>query len=570
MNISFALSLVNEWERLGITDAVLSPGSRSTPIALALGRSLSITCHVVLDERSAGFMALGIAKVSGRPTIVVTTSGTAAANLRPSVTEAFHSGIPLIVITSDRPLELHKVGAPQTMEQEELFSDVVLYRASPSVPDEGNRFTWRALACRLFFESTCSPVGRGPVHANLAFREPLLEDHPSATTGRPQGRSWYQLHNPSDLDFKGVVDSNSKVLVIAGGSGLDPGPFIAQTCLELGWPLISDVISGSRLNYESVVVSFEATLRSRQIADYLHPDVIVLLGSDLASRTVNDFVSNAARRGSRIIRVSSRWQWQDPLYVVSDFYFGSFESFVSRLNAEAYSRQYLKSWVDLDLLATAEISAGLEDYLSEPAVAAQLYRSANPEDLLFASSSMPIRDLEWFAPKRDWAPSVYANRGVNGIDGVVSSFLGAMIAHRRVEEISKGYLLIGDLALRHELGALPNVAASALDLLICVIDNDGGGIFSFLPQASSIENPLFEKLFGTPQPVELVEILSGFGIDTSVVDNLSEFRKVIGSFQDAGGVKAVIVRTSRFENANFHRELLANASESAEQGLTEK
>lgn len=570
MNISFALSLVNEWERLGVTDAVLSPGSRSTPIALALGRSPSITCHVVLDERSAGFMALGIAKVSGRPTIVATTSGTAAANLRPSVTEAFHSRIPLIVITSDRPLELHKVGAAQTMEQEELFSDVVLYRASPSVPDEGNRPSWRALACRLFFEATCSPTGAGPVHANLAFREPLLEDDPSATPGRPQGRSWYQLHRPMKSDLGGAIGSDSKVLVIAGGSGLDPGPFIAQKCLELGWPLIADVMTGARLNYDCVVTTFEALLRSGRISDHLYPDVVILLGGDLASRTVNDFVSNAARRGSRIIRVSPGWHWQDPFYLVSDFYFGSFQSFVSELNLTASTGQYMKSWVDLDSLAVATIRAGLKGHLSEPAVAAQLYSSAKPVDLLFASSSMPIRDLEWFAPKLDSAPSVYCNRGVNGIDGVVSSFLGAMTAHRRVEENSKGYLLIGDLALRHELGALPNLAASAMDLFLCVIDNDGGGIFSFLPQASSIENQLFEKLFGTPQPGDLVEMLSGFGIDSFLVGHLSDFKKIIDSFQESGGVKAVIVRTSRVENADFHRQLLANAADSAEQGLTGK
>lgn len=564
MNISFALSLVNEWEIAGVTDSVISPGSRSTPLALALGQSGRIKSHIVLDERSAGFLALGLSKVSRRPTIVLTTSGTAAANLRPSVSEAFHAGVPLIIVTADRPLELHKVGAPQTMEQEDLFSDVVRFKISPSVPDDTNQIAWRALASRMFHESCSNPLGAGPVHLNLAFREPLLELDPQASTGRPDNRPWYQLNCSGDSEFFNQLGCAQKVIVIAGGSDSEDHHLAIDSCRSLRWPVIADVLSRMRVDQSGVISSFEAILRSEVLREALLPEFIVLLGSDLASRAVGDFVSFAAKNGSRVVRVSKRWFWQDPHFAVTDLYFGSATSFFSNIIQTNSADRYIQAWMKLDNVAGAEIERLLGLEFSEPLVAHYLYKSTTADDIIFSSSSMPIRDLEWFAPKVLEPAFAYSNRGVNGIDGVLSSFLGASEAHLREHGTGKGYLLVGDLALRHEIGALSNIASSGADLLLLVVDNDGGGIFSFLSQATQIDSELFERLFGTPQSGDLAAIVAGFGIDTCEVDSMDSLEKSFEEFAKTGGVKAVLVKTDRVTNVDIHRRLLDGAMKAAE------
>lgn len=564
MNISFALSLVNEWELAGVTDSVISPGSRSTPIAIALGQSEQIKSHVVLDERSAGFLALGISKVTKRPTVVLTTSGTAAANLRPSVSEAFHSGVPLIVVTADRPLELHKVGAAQTMEQEDLFSDVVRFKFSPSVPDVTNRVAWRALASRLFHESCSNPFNAGPVHLNLAFREPLLEVDPRAIIGRPGNRPWYQLHFNGASEIYNKLGSAEKVIVIAGGSGIEDQRLAIDSCLKLGWPVIADVLSKMRLDQSGVITSFEAILRSERIRESVLPDVVVLLGSDLASRTVNDFVSLASRHGARVVRVTNRWFWQDPHFAITDFFFGSHASFFSNINQVNPSDRYLQTWINLDQAAGDEIEKTLGLEFSEPLIASYLYKTANSNDIIFSSSSMPIRDLEWFGPKMSEPATVFSNRGVNGIDGVLSSFLGITEAHNRRYPAGKGYLLVGDLALRHEIGALSNIASSGADLFLLVVDNDGGGIFSFLPQASDVDSELFERFFGTPQGGDLRSIIAGFGIDTYEVDSIDSLKKCFEEFAKSGGVKVILAKTNRSLNVEIHRKVLNGAMKAAE------
>lgn len=569
MNLGFALSLVSEWELAGVESAVVSPGSRSTPIAVALARSSKIRLHVILDERSAGFFALGLAKASRVPTVVVTTSGTAAANLRPCVTEAFHSGIPLIVVTADRPLELHKVGAAQTMEQEELFSDVVLFRASPSVPDEANKAHWRPLASRAFHESASNPLRRGPVHLNLAFREPLMEPDPQPTGPRELGKSWYQLHYETDetLLFNELARSE-RVLVIAAGSDVATFPGVLNRCEDFSWPIIADTLSGLRRVSDSVMTGFEAFLRSDNIVKMLVPDHIVLLGGDLASMNVNNFVQYAARQGSRVIRVTNRWFWQDPFNVVGDIFVGSFETFFSKLMPISKPTKFFELCMEVDRAATSGMNSSLAGKLTEPTIAIELYKSAGANDLIYASSSMPIRDLEWFAPGSEkQPPSVYSNRGVNGIDGVVSSYLGAATAQHGHDSASSSYLLIGDLALRHDIGVLSSVAVSEMNLFLCVVDNEGGGIFSFLPQASVLDEDAFEELFGTPQPGDLRAIAEGFGLYTRRVSDLDSFCQELRDFRETGGVRLVIASSERQINVSVHQATLNEGMYQAEQAL---
>ncbi len=567
MNLGFALSLVSEWELAGVTDAVISPGSRSGPMAVALGQSERIAIHVVLDERSAGFYALGLSKVSGMPTVVLTTSGTAAANLRPSVTEAFHSGVPMIVLTADRPLEAHKFGAAQTMEQEELFSDVVLFRSSPSVPDAGNRAHWRALASRAFHESVSNPLARGPVHLNLAFREPLIEEDPDISPARAGRATWYRTHLSGASGLFEELGRSGRVLVIAGESDRSFGEDEVARCVEMGWPVVAGPTSGFRHGSGCSLGSFEAFLRSDKIRSYVRPEIVVLLGNDLASRTVSSFITQSANGGSRIVRVSPFWTWRDPLNVVNDFYFGSVRSFFMSLPEGSAASGYLKGLMAIDRAAYEGIRENFGKDLSDPVVSSEVYRAAGSGDMVFASSSMPIRDLEWFAPLSEKLPIVYSNRGVNGIDGVTSSFHGAATAHQRQNPGSRSFLLIGDLAFRHDVGALAGISGSGLNIFICVTDNSGGGIFSFLPRSSSLEKEQFERLFAAPQNGDLAAIGSGFGLYTQVVKDVAFLRRELEEFSREGGVRLVVARSDRSENVRVHQKALEAGKSRAEEVL---
>ncbi len=567
MNLGFALSLVSEWELAGVTDAVISPGSRSGPMAVALGQSERIATHVVLDERSAGFHALGLSKVSGMPTVILTTSGTATANLRPSVTEAFHSGVPMIILTADRPLEAHKFGAAQTMEQEELFSDVVLFRSSPSVPDAGNRAHWRALGSRAFHESVSNPLARGPVHLNLAFREPLIEEDPEISPPRAGQATWYRTHLDGAEGLFEDLGRARRVLMIAGESDRSLGEDEIAKCVELGWPVVAGPSSGFRYASGCSLGSFEAFLRSDRIRGHIWPEIVVLLGNDLASRTVSSFIAHSAKAGSRIIRVSPGWNWRDPLNVVSDFYFGTVHSFLTSLPEGSAPSEYLKGLMAIDSAANEGIRENLGTDLSDPVVSSEVYGAAGSGDMVFASSSMPIRDLEWFAPLSEKLPTVYSNRGVNGIDGVTSSFHGAATAHQRRNPGSRSFLLIGDLAFRHDIGALADISSSGLNIFICVTDNSGGGIFSFLPRSASLEKDKFERLFAAPQNGDLAAIGSGFGLYTQVVKDVVFLRRELEEFSRKGGVRLVIARSDRSENVAVHQKALEAGKCRAEEAL---
>ncbi|TAN24820.1 MAG: 2-succinyl-5-enolpyruvyl-6-hydroxy-3-cyclohexene-1-carboxylic-acid synthase [Actinomycetota bacterium] len=567
MNLGFALSLVSEWELAGVTDAVISPGSRSGPMAVALGQSGKISTHVVLDERSAGFYALGLSRFSGMPTLVLTTSGTAAANLRPSVTEAFHSGVPMIILTADRPLEAHKFGAAQTMEQEELFSDVVLFRSSPSVPDYTNMPHWRALASRAFHEAVSNPMMKGPVQLNLAFREPLIEENPLVTPARPSQQPWYRIHSESSTQLFDELLQADRIMVVAGESDEEISREIISKCERLGWPVVAGPNSGFRLQSKSSLGSFEAFLRSERIREAILPEVIVLLGGDLASRNVNGFVAQAAENGSKIVRISNSWRWKDPANTVSDFYFGSFSSFISRLGDFRNSKSYVELVKKLDQASFRGIWESLGKSLSDPVVSAEIFSFAGRSDMIFSSSSMPIRDLEWFAPLNENQPQLYSNRGVNGIDGVIASFHGAARAHQRQNYHGRSVLLIGDLAFRHDLGSLAGLSGCDLNLLVCVTDNSGGGIFSFLPRSASLQNDQFERLFATPQHGDLEAISRGFGLYTQVIKDVASFRAELGDFREQGGVRLIIVRSDRTENVAVHKAAFDEGKRRAEDTL---
>ncbi len=531
---TFSATLVDEWVLAGITDAVICPGSRSTPIALALAERLRV--HIRLDERSAAFYALGLSMASGRPSIICTTSGTAAAELHPAVVEAHHARVALIVCTADRPPELHDVGASQTIDQVGLFTAATRWTCNPGVPTGGQEATWRPLAARAFAEAQNGPLGPGPVHLNLAFREPLLgEPGPLPERAGPRRPAPSTAQPSLDQPLSG------RGLIIAGAGASQDRAQLLALGEKLGWPLLADPRSGCR--FEGTIAAADAIARTEPPL----PECIVMLGVPWVSKALGEYVAMAGASGARIISVDPWWTWTDPTHVVGEFHHVDADAWVSTALASATpcDAQWLSWWQTSERRAQQAITQALGDELSEPQVARVMARHASlTEATIMVAASMPMRDLEWFAPALPLPPLVMANRGANGIDGVVSTALGVAAAGKRT------FALMGDLAFLHDVSGLVNLPE--VPCTFVVVDNGGGGIFSFLPQADSLAHTTFEQLFGTPPTSDVGNVGRGFGLDVYDVDTVAELDRAL--YEDAPALIRVKV-PGRSENVDLHEKI---------------
>jgi 2-succinyl-5-enolpyruvyl-6-hydroxy-3-cyclohexene-1-carboxylate synthase len=540
---TFAATLVDEWIHAGVTDAVICPGSRSTPMALALAARLRV--HVRLDERSAGFFALGLSMATGRPTIICVTSGTAAAELHPAVVEAHQGRVPLIVCTADRPPELHHVGASQTIDQVGLFTTATRWASDPGVPEESQVRSWRPLAARAFAEAQTGPFGPGPVHLNLAFREPLIGDAGSLPS-RPGPASVAREAESVSLD----APLEGRGMIIAGADATEDPVQLLLLGARLGWPILADPRSGCRV--PGTIAAADAIVRAP--ARPALPTTVVLLGAPWLSKALGEYVSDAAASGARVVSVDPWWQWTDPNVVVSEFHRVGGQSWIEAAlrragesaTANAVDLEWLETWQAQEAAAQAAIDRTLGQGLSEPQVARSVARRASADDLvLMVSASMPMRDLEWFAPTLEAPPTVMANRGANGIDGVISTALGIAASGRRT------IALLGDLAFLHDVSGLVNLPE--LPCTFVVLDNGGGGIFSFLPQAGALDHDRFELLFGTPPLSDVSKVGRGFGLEVHEVTTRAEFEAALDA--TAGRAAPALVRVTvggREQNVALH------------------
>jgi 2-succinyl-5-enolpyruvyl-6-hydroxy-3-cyclohexene-1-carboxylate synthase len=551
---TFCATLVDEWARSGIAHAVVSPGSRSTPLALALAGDDRLTVHVHHDERAAGFLALGIAHATGGPAVVLTTSGTAAVELHPAIVEAHHSALPLIACTADRPPELRHVGAPQTIEQVGLYGGAVRWSVDPGVADTETCDSWRSLGSRVVAEATGSPPG--PVHLNLPFREPLAGRAGPLPPGREAGLPWHEpLTSERHLDHHGLrrlaEHLRAHTGVIVAGGGFQRPEAVLVLAHTLGWPVLADPRSGCRLPDPAVIAHFDAVLRHEPELD-LDPQVIVRLGSPPASKALANWL--ASRVEALQVAVDAHGRWFDPdhdigMAVAADPAWVCLE-LAAQLDNDQPTSDWLATWRSLDDAAARHVADVLADLgqVTEPDVARRVVEAVPDGTTLVVSSSMPVRDVEWYSAPREGV-RVVSNRGANGIDGVVSTAVGVALTG------APTVALVGDVAFLHDLTALLSVGRRQLSLVVVVVDNDGGGIFSFLPQAWQLDAAQFEQLFGTPHGVDLAAAAATHGIDAIIVESTADLDDEVQAGLAAGGAHVVIARTDRTANVGVHEIL---------------
>ncbi len=552
---TFAATLVDEWARAGVAHAVVSPGSRSAPLALALASDRRLQVHVRLDERSAGFLALGIGKATGLPAVVLTTSGTAAVELHPAVVEASYARVPLVVCTADRPPELHGVGAPQSIDQAHLYGRAVRWFFEPGPPDALAASTWRSTASRSVAEALGPPAG--PVHLNLAFREPLVADAGPLPPGRSGGEPWHRRRSASG-DVSGALDdlidvvAGRRGLIVAGAGAGDPEA-VHELAVALHWPVLADPLSGARLPRSATVAAFDALLRHRPFAERHRPEVVVRIGAPPASRVLSEWL--AASEADEVL-VDPHRAWLDPARLAAIAVVADPARWCRTVAATAPAPArpaWLQAWSDAEGGAQLAIDAvlGRHPRLTEPGAARALSAGLARGATLVVSSSMPVRDLEWYAAPRAGL-QVLANRGANGIDGVVSTAAGAAIGTG-----GPTALLVGDLAFLYDVNGLLGLADIELELTIVVVDNGGGGIFSFLPQAELVAPERFELLFATPQGIDIATVAGAYGIGATPIDHAEELRAAVSGAGSGGGVRVLVVTTERRTNTEVHREIHA-------------
>ncbi len=542
----------DELARCGMQHACTSPGSRCTPIVLSLVREPRIRCWSHVDERCAGFFALGAAKASGRPVGVTCTSGTAAANLAPAVIEAFQARVPMIVLTADRPPELRDVGAGQTIDQLKLYGGAVKWFAEVGVHDATpERLRWiRALACRAY--ATAMTGRRGPVHLNFPLREPLVlgEPLPPDTTGRADGEPWVRVDVPDPAPRAAGPHPFERAVIIAGREEREPetAARLAAFAARARIPLIADPLSGARRG-DAAIAHYDLLLREPAFAAEHRPSFVFRFGDLPTSKPLRAWL--AGLNGAQIA-IGPDVLWQDPDSVVGLHTLTPVRALLEGASAAgivADGSGWLDAWRTADARAATAIASALgEDRLSEPLVARRLGEWLPAHATLFVASSMPVRDLESFLAVLDEPPRVLANRGANGIDGTVSSAFGAAAAAD-----GPVVLLIGDVAMAHDIGALLAAPRLKLPLTIVLLNNDGGGIFHFLPVAGEID--AFEEHVATPHGLDFAQAAALYGCDYDRPASVAALREAVERSLASPTTTMLEVRTDRRENLALHRRV---------------
>jgi 2-succinyl-5-enolpyruvyl-6-hydroxy-3-cyclohexene-1-carboxylate synthase len=567
-NTALASAFVEELARGGVRHAVLSPGSRSAPLALALWRQAEIDVSVILDERSAAFFALGAAQASGTPVAMLCTSGTAAANFHPAICEADESAIPLIAMTADRPPELRGIGAGQTIDQIELYGSSVRWFCEVGThdADDAGLLHLRATACRALATARGEPRP-GPVHLNFPLREPLAPTpvegavtatDPLAREGR-DGRPLTAV-TPVDLgpsqflfdEIAGHIAAARAGVIVAGRQlDLELREPLARLARLAGMPILAEPTSQLRCGPHDrsyLVTTYDQLLRDERFRESVTPDLVLRFGEMPTSKPLRSWLAGS---GADQIVVDPQAGWNEPSRRAAALLRADptelATGWAARLERE--ERDAPAAWLEAERAARGAIESELGDVdePTEPSLHLALSRLHRDGDLVYTASSMPIRDQEAFLSSTDVDALFLSNRGANGIDGLVSSGIGAAHAIGRPTTI-----LTGDLGLLHDVGGLAALRDVSAPVRIVVIDNDGGGIFHFLPQAEALDGEEFEALLGTPRGVDAARAADLFGLPHRRIETLSELPAAL-----AAGTGLIEVPVDRQSNVDIHHRLSA-------------
>jgi 2-succinyl-5-enolpyruvyl-6-hydroxy-3-cyclohexene-1-carboxylate synthase len=550
---ALARTLVDELVRGGVRHLVLSPGSRSAPLALAAYDEAArerLTLHTRLDERTAAFLALGLARTSRRPVAVLTTSGTAVANLHPAVLEAHHSGIPLVVVTADRPAHLRHTGANQTTEQPGLFGSVLraaldLPAAVPGHREREQVVAWRSTVARMLITAAGrADTGRGPVHLNVQLDAPLTpgtaDGWSAAVDGRPDAHPWTAAPDRPAPALEPLAD-RERTVVVAGDDAGPPARFLAEAS---GWPLLAEPSSGSRTG-DNAIRTYRLLLTDADLAGRV--DQVVLAGHPTLSRPVTDLLS---RTDVEVVGLlpehAGPGRWADPGHgvsrVVRSAILEGTEPRWSARGAEA-ERPPVSAWLAEWRERDASVSAGLDALLDGWAdltphhVAGEVAAALPAEGLLFVGSSNPVRDLDLMVPRYEPGERrmVAANRGLSGIDGTLSSAIGAALGR---PHSSRALALVGDVTFLHDLTGLAiGPDEPRPDLTVVVVNDDGGSIFALLEQGAAEHEQSFERVFATPHGADLASLCAGLRVPHLQVRSRAALRHALSS--PAGGIEVV-------------------------------
>jgi len=581
----------------GVSHVCVCPGSRSTSLTLAAAQNTALHCSSHIDERSAGFFALGLAKATRLPVALVCTSGTAAANFHPAVIEAYYAGVPLIVLSADRPPELREWGAGQTIDQVQLYARHVRWFAETAVPESTEpalRYA-KELAARAVAEAT--GLAPGPVHLNIPFRDPLVpplgprEDPPgsasvqaplAAQTSPQSATKTVRFHRaalaPQTKDVRWLAELCRRCergVISCGPMDADPSlaTAIAKLATQLAWPVLaeptSQLRSGPHTSGAPILACSDLFLRDPRLAAALAPEVVLRFGTSPTSKALKLWLEQ--HTPAHVILVDPTGQWQDPTHLATDLLqadplalcealtqqaahadpAGRSET-RSEVRTETRTEGWLAQFTRAERTSARAVddSTEAEDEWLEPRALRELATALPDDTLLYVSNSMPVRDLDAFLPVSTRPLRVLCNRGASGIDGMISSALGAAAGQPQPV-----VLLIGDLAFLHDVGALLTARRNAVDLTIVVFDNDGGGIFSFLPVARVADAELFERHFRTPHGTQLGPIAESFGASVARPVSWEHFRSSLKDAIASPGVSVVELAINRDRSVEHHREI---------------